>query len=100
MANRAFYRLFRTGPETTQGRPLKDLGGKEWDIPALDGLLSKMLKAGEVFEDYEVNADVPGLGPRAMLLNARKVQPTREGNPLILLAMEDVTDSPSGGNGG
>ena len=51
-----------------------------------------MTKADKVFEDFKVDADFPHLGPRTMLLNARKIKTTSAGSkPLILLAMEDVT---------
>ena len=66
MANRAFYALFRVSREETEGRTVKDLGDREWDIPALRDLLSEVSKAGKVFEDFRVEADFPHLGPRAM----------------------------------
>ena len=53
------------------------------------------MKTDKVFEDFRVDADFPHLGPRTMLLNARKIKAASDGtNPLILLAMEDVTDRP------
>ena len=36
MANKAFYALFRVGREETEGRVLKDLGGREWESPVLE----------------------------------------------------------------
>ncbi|HME45299.1 MAG TPA: chemotaxis protein CheB [Syntrophorhabdales bacterium] len=92
MANRAFCTLFRVSGEATEGRPIKDLGGHEWAIPVLNDLLAKVAKADKVFEDFRVDADFPSIGPRTMLLNARKIKTTSAGSkPLILLAMEDVT---------
>jgi len=47
----------------------------------------------KVFEDFRVEADFPSIGPRMMLLNARKIHTSRDGTkPLLLLAIADVTD--------
>ena len=40
-------------------------------------------------EDYEVEHDFPAIGPRTMLLNARKL--LKGSNSTILLGIEDVT---------
>lgn len=92
MANRAFYKLFQVKPSVTESRVIGNLGGHEWDIPVLRELLKKVLKTGKVFEDFRVEADFPGIGPRTMLLNARKIKAaTDEAKPLVLLAVEDIT---------
>ncbi len=55
------------------------------------------MKNDKVFEDFRVEADFPHVGPRAMLLNARKIKAASDGTgSLILLAMEDVTGRPAG----
>ena len=96
MANRAFYTLFRVSREATEGRPIKELGGHEWAIPALTDLLADVAKADKLFEDFKVDADFPSIGKRTMLLNARKIKVTSAGSkPLILLAMEDITSGKS-----
>ncbi len=98
MANKAFLSLFQVRREETEGRVIKDLGRHEWDISVLEDLLNNVMKAGKVFEDFRVEADFPALGPRTMLLNARRIKAAGDGTgPLILLAMEDVTGRPMGG---
>jgi two-component system CheB/CheR fusion protein len=95
MANRAFLSLFRVEREETEGRFIKDLGRHEWDISLLEDLLKNVMEADKVFEDFRVDADFPHLGPRTILLNARKIKVAGDGtNPVILLAMEDVTGRP------
>ena len=95
MANRAFLGLFRVKREETEGQVFKNLGRHEWDISVLEDLLKKVVEAGKVFEDFRVDADFPVLGPRTMLLNARKIGVAGDGtNAVILLAMEDVTGWP------
>ena len=34
-ANRSFYQVFRVSPAETQGQPLSQIGGGQWNIPAL-----------------------------------------------------------------
>lgn len=92
MANRAFYKLFQVKPDVTERQAIRDLGRHKWDIPVLNGLLKKVLKTDQVFEDFRVEADFPDIGPRTILLNARKIKAATDwAKPLILLAMEDIT---------
>jgi signal transduction histidine kinase len=91
-ANAAFYRNFRIGEAETKGRLLYDLDGGQWNIPRLRTLLSEVM-LGVSFEDFEVKHDFPRLGHRVMLLNARQVRQDENRTPMVLLAIEDVTDN-------
>ncbi|MDZ7698114.1 MAG: PAS domain-containing protein [Deltaproteobacteria bacterium] len=93
-ANRSFYRVFQIEPETTVGRRLYDLAGGEWDIPDLRRLLEQLLAQNRAFDDFRLTHDFEGIGPRTLLLNARRIPPPPGQADLILLAMEDITDSP------
>jgi PAS domain S-box-containing protein len=91
-ANRSFYQTFHVAPEETQDRLIYELGNGQWDIPRLRSLLEEILPQNTSFDDYEVEHDFPAIGPKIMLLNARRLY--REGNhtELILLAIEDITE--------
>ena len=91
-ANRSFYETFHVKPEETQGRLIYELGNGQWDIPKLRTLLEGIQPGNTSFHDYEVEHDFPAIGPKIMLLNARRLY--REGNQtdLILLAIEDITE--------
>ncbi len=91
-ANRAFYQTFRASPEETEGRLIFHLGDHQWNIPQLRRLLEEILPRNTSFDDFEVEHTFETLGRKVMLLNARRFH--REGNatPLILLAIEDVTE--------
>jgi PAS domain S-box-containing protein len=91
-ANASFYRSFLVSPEQTVGRPVHELGAGQWDIPPLRRLLDEVNATGRAFRDFEVDHDFPGLGRRAMLLNARRVHREDDHAPMILLAIEDVTE--------
>jgi PAS domain S-box-containing protein len=92
LANVAFYQAFRAAPEETEGRFIDDLGDKRWDIPTLKTLLEELLSTGAGFEDFTVETEFPGVGHRAMLLNARRLVHQEGKAGLILLSFEDVAD--------
>src|SRR3954465_10404474 len=88
--NRAFYQTFEVSSEETENRLIYELGNGQWDIPDLRALLEGIVPKRSVFNDFELEHDVPGIGRRVMLLNARKLQAGHHGE-LLVLAMEDVT---------
>ena len=90
-ASRAFYETFKVNKaERLVG--LSDLGSGEWDIPELRRDLLDVLPENKTVDDFQVKQDFPGLGSRTMLLNARRLARRGGQEPLILLAMEDITD--------
>jgi PAS domain S-box-containing protein len=91
-ANHAFYHMFRMNRQDIQGRPVYGLGDGQWDIPELRLLLGEVAPQHAVMEGYEVERDLPIIGRRSMLLNAREVFNQRNSHKLILLAIEDITD--------
>ncbi len=91
-ANASFYRAFHASEEETVGRFLYELGDGQWDIPALRTLLEETIPKAIAVHDFEVEHDFPAIGPRSMLLNARRFPPDGEHPNLVLLAIEDVTE--------
>ncbi|MFN0192757.1 MAG: sensor histidine kinase [Aestuariivirga sp.] len=91
-ASRSFYATFATTPTETQGRMLYDLGSGEWNNPALRQLLERIVPEHGVMEHFEIEHDVPNLGSRTLLLNARKVFYEGNSHTTLLLAVEDITD--------
>jgi PAS domain S-box-containing protein len=90
-ANRSFYEAFHVEPHETEGRYIYDLGDGQWDIPALRTLLEEIIPENTSFDDFEVEHDFESIGPRTMLLNARRFPP--EGRwELILLGIVDITE--------
>lgn len=91
-ASGSYYRVFKVGHLETQGRMIYDLANGQWDIPALRELLETIIPQQAVMEAFEVSEDFPGLGPRTMLLNARRVVDESNKQTTLLLAIEDVTE--------
>jgi len=90
-ASRAFYEIFKVDPVQTVGCLLYDLGDGQWNIPALRVLLETIIPEKVAMDGFEVDHDFPGVGPRIMLLNARKVLYETSANSTILLAFTDIT---------
>jgi two-component system CheB/CheR fusion protein len=95
-ASRSFYEHFRVAAGQTVGRKIYDLGDGQWDIPALRELLENILPQNQVMDGYVVEHNFPGLGPRRMVLNARRIVTALGNTELILLAMVAI-DGPTAG---
>lgn len=91
-ANKSFYEDFQVAHEEVENRFIYDLGNRQWDIPALRTLLEKILPENNQFQDFEVVHDFPRIGPRTMLLNARRLAHDGNHAQSILLAFEDITE--------
>jgi two-component system, chemotaxis family, CheB/CheR fusion protein len=90
-ANRSFYRLFKVRKEETEGQYFYELGGRQWDIPALREHLQEILPQEQKFEDFVVDHEFPKIGKREIVLNGRKIVHKDPEVQMILLAMEDIT---------
>jgi len=97
-ANEAFYRTFQVPVKDTENKLLYDLGDGQWDIPALRKLLKDISKKETFFRGFEVTHDFPVIGRKVMLLNARRIHQEKKDKsgagmkPIILLAIEDITE--------
>ena len=91
-ANPSFYKTFKVTPEETEGRFIYSIGNNQWDIPALRELLEEIIPKNSHFNDFEVAHEFPTIGPKKMLLNARRIHQEGRGTDMILLAIEDITE--------
>ena len=96
-ANEPFYRMFQVEPRDTEGKVVYDLGNGQWNIPSLRKLLENILPKNTFFKGFEVSHEFPSIGRKEMILNARQIHFKEDSDselfpPIILLAMEDVTE--------
>ncbi len=96
-ANEAFYRVFQVESKDTENKVVYKLGNGQWDIPALRKLLEDILPKNTFFKGFEVDHEFPVIGRKVMILNARQIHfredtVSEQFPPIILLAIEDVTD--------
>ena len=92
-ANNSFYRVFRVTPKEMESQSIFKVRNHQWDIPELKRLLESILHEDTYFESFRVERDFPAVGRKVMLLNARRIEPVPGLGVMILLAMEDVTES-------
>ncbi|HVB19685.1 MAG TPA: hypothetical protein VNF51_00130 [Candidatus Paceibacterota bacterium] len=96
-ANESFYRAFQVEPKDTEKKIVYELGNGQWNISTLKKLLEDILPKNTFFKSFEVDHEFPLIGRKIMLLNAREIHfkedaSSRDFPPIILLAIEDVTD--------
>jgi len=94
VANEPFYRTFQVEVKDTEKKIVYELGNGQWDIPALRKLLEDILPKHTFFKGFEVTHDFPVIGRRVIILNARQIYIQEKASflPIILLAMEDITE--------
>ncbi len=97
-ANESFYKTFQVEAKDTEKKVVYELGNGQWDIPSLRKLLEDILPKNTFFKGFEVAHEFPSIGRKVIILNARQIHPKEDEigketfPPIILLAMEDVTD--------
>lgn len=96
-ANESFYHMFQVEHKDTERKSVYELGNGQWNIQALKKLLEDILPKNTFFKGFEVTHEFPFIGRKVMILNARQIHFERDSfsrqfSPIILLAIEDVTD--------
>lgn len=91
-ANRSFFTTFKVDAANTIGSLLYDLGNGQWNIPHLRVLLEDILPDNDTVDDYEIEHAFESIGRKTMLLNACKIREKKSDRPIILLAIEDITE--------
>ncbi len=89
-ANKAFYQTFRTTPEKMTGQSVFQTRNKHWAVPSLRALLADILKQDTTFEDFAVSCDLPEVGKRKLLINARRIVNPQNKTVFILMAFDIV----------
>jgi two-component sensor histidine kinase len=89
-ASRSYRKMFPSKFPIALDSPFGELSAPLWDAPVLQ-LLHDVLSRGAAIEDLEIQLDVPQLGRRRMLLNARRVNDEANRDAAMLVALEDLT---------
>ncbi|MGH9451115.1 MAG: PAS domain-containing protein [Terriglobia bacterium] len=90
-ANASFLSASHVSREETEGKLLYRLGNGQWNIPKLRVVLNEVVSTDSPVLDFEVEHDFPTLGKKTMRLNTQKIQDGRRDEPILLLAIEDVS---------
>ncbi|MEO8821149.1 MAG: ATP-binding protein [Ginsengibacter sp.] len=98
MANRAFYKIFEITEEETLGENLFELQGGHWDIAGLRKELQKIRKEKGLMTEVEIEHTFSTIGCHDICFNIQMLY--KEGaEPLILLALRDITERKKGQQG-
>ncbi|MFZ0733284.1 MAG: chemotaxis protein CheB [Candidatus Sulfotelmatobacter sp.] len=90
-ANPAFAKLFHMSPQDVQGHVLTEIAGGRWMPLGLRERLQEVVGQGTRVDEVEFQHEFPKLGTRTMLFDARRIEPAR-GRQLVLLSIEDITE--------
>jgi len=94
-ANEAFYQDFGVTAAETERKSFFELEGGAWNIQELRDSLGEVLAKNTRLQGLDLEREFPSVGRRTMSLSARLVH-SRTGLPMILLAIEDITDRKRG----
>jgi two-component system CheB/CheR fusion protein len=92
-ANLAFYSAFSLRQGGVESRRLDEIGDDQWNTPSLHGQLALVLSRGEPMVDLELPFKQKGAVVRLLCLNARRISGDSDRVALILLSIEDVTET-------
>jgi len=91
-ANEAFCSTFGVQEAELENRPIYEAGQGLWDFPDFRNLIEEVLpRQGEV-QEFRLEHDFPRIGPKKLLVNARRFYEESRGVQFILLAMEELTE--------
>jgi PAS domain S-box-containing protein len=90
--NQAFFLCFQVTPEEVLGHLLSEIGSGQWQMPLLLTRLAEVLATNEPLQQVE-GAYLFSTGKhKTLLLSAHRIPWQGASGPLLLLAMEDITE--------
>lgn len=84
-ANNSFYKLFKLKESKIIGQFIYDVGAGQLDNSQLKKLLSQVLSKKQTFDGFPINCNLPKLGIKKLLLNARRVKQVTLDSDLVLV---------------
>ena len=91
MANKAFYAMFKTNIDRTEGHYFFEMEGSQWNMPELKKKLNEIVQKNKSFDNCEITKVFPGVGEKTLLFNAMRMdQPDIKKNR-ILVVIQDMT---------
>ena len=93
-ANQAFYALFQTSRERSQGAAFYQLGSGDWDIPRLRSLIDGSSASDDYLGSLECDQELAA-GRRTLLLNARRLDRGSQAGQITLITIQDITERKS-----
>ncbi|HEX3893976.1 MAG TPA: PAS domain S-box protein [Terracidiphilus sp.] len=93
-ANHAFYALFHTSRELSQGAIFYQFGSGNWDIPRLRSLIDGSSASNDDLGSLECDQEL-AIGRRSLLLKARHLTRGGQAGQITLITIQDITERKS-----
>ena len=87
--NAACCRWIHLEPDDFLNRPLFEIGGGFFDVPALRALIEQDLRSNTEVRDLEIAHSIPGRKPLTLVVNARAAE------GMVVISIADVTEERS-----
>lgn len=91
LANRGYYRTFRTQESATVGESVFDVLDGAWNRDSFKEVLAQVIQRQPEVRDFEITCTMPSIGRRDFLIDARRLDDPTHAADFILLAFEDRT---------
>jgi two-component system CheB/CheR fusion protein len=91
-ANISFFEYFKLSLKAVGSNFFDVIGIRSDQISKLHAALNEALTSSEDSKNFEVDFESPNIGPRKLLLSAKKIQWISSENDAILVALEDITE--------
>ncbi|HEV2832511.1 MAG TPA: CheR family methyltransferase [Hanamia sp.] len=91
-ANKAFYDVFETSPDETEGHNFYTMAKRQWNIPSLKKQLGELISKKESFKNFEIKHSFDEPHERTLLFNAMRMGDDAVKRNKILLVIEDVSE--------
>jgi PAS domain S-box-containing protein len=90
-ANQAFYALFQTSRERSQGVALTQVGSGDWDVAGIRSLIDGSSASNDNLGSLECDQELSA-GRRSLLLNARRLKRGDRARQTTLITIQDITE--------
>jgi PAS domain S-box-containing protein len=90
--NQSFCKFFKCKPEQVRGQMYDVVLNVWWANDELRRQLRELQLENRMLEDFLLEQNLSETGKRALLVNARRLEGTEGGEPLLMLALEDITE--------
>ena len=91
-ANEAFHDAFKTTSKDVESKLIYELHDGAWDFAALKNLLEAALPEKNRIDNYPIQVELPIVGRKSLIINARRLHQRSRGTQLTMLAFSDVLD--------
>jgi two-component system CheB/CheR fusion protein len=91
-ANEPYLSTFKVSLAETVDKFFYRVSNEQWNMPRLRMLLEQVLPQQQVVMNFEVDHTFERIGHKTMLVNARTLVQSDKQQPMILLAIQDVTE--------